>query len=126
MAAYLAEWTRKETGSALAGARPLSFGHVGDGNIHFTVIQPAGADRAAFMRHGAGITERIHDIALALGGSISAEHGVGAYNREEFERVVAPLERDLFVRIKTALDPDKRMNLAVLPGAKSPISMTSD
>lgn len=104
--------------AAVQGARPLSFGHVGDGNIHFTVIQPEGADRAAFMRHAAGITARTHDIALALGGSISAEHGIGVYKRDEFERVVDPVERDLFVRIKTALDPDNRMNPGVLLGGR--------
>ena len=98
----------------MEAARPLSFGNVGDGNIHFTVIQPEGADRAAFMAHGEAITLRTHDIALSLGGSISAEHGIGFYKRDEFERVVDPVERDLFVRIKAALDPDNRMNPGVL------------
>lgn len=100
--------------AAVEGARPLSFGHVGDGNIHFTVLQPESADRESFMAHGEAITRRTHDIALSLGGSISAEHGVGVYKRDEFERVVDPVERDLFVRIKTALDPENRMNPGVL------------
>jgi len=98
----------------IAGARPLSFGHVGDGNIHFTVIQPKSADRADFLLHAAEVTARTHDIALSLGGSISAEHGIGIYKRDEFERVVDPVELALFVRIKAAIDPENRMNPGVL------------
>jgi len=95
-------------------ARPLSFGHVGDGNIHFTVIQPEGADAGSFMAHAPDLTARIHDIALALGGSISAEHGIGLFKRDEFERVVDPVELALFKQIKSALDPDGRMNPGVM------------
>jgi D-lactate dehydrogenase (cytochrome) len=98
----------------VAAARPLSFGHVGDGNIHFTVIQPDGADAGTFKAHASALTARTHDIALALGGSISAEHGVGLYKRDEFERVVDPVEMGLFRQIKSALDPDGRMNPGVL------------
>ena len=96
------------------GARPLSFGHVGDGNIHFTVVQPDGADRAAFLEHSTEITIRTHDIALALGGSISAEHGIGFYRRDEFERVVDPVELAMFRQIKTAFDPDNLMNPGIV------------
>jgi len=96
------------------GARPLSFGHVGDGNIHFTVIQPEGGEKDAFMIREREIVARTHDIALALGGSISAEHGIGLYKRDEFERVVDPVEMTLFRQIKSALDPEGRMNPGVL------------
>jgi len=96
------------------GARPLSFGHIGDGNIHFTVIQPEGADASGFMARSAEMIARTHDIALALGGSISAEHGIGLYKRDEFERIVDPVELALFWQIKKALDPAGRMNPGVL------------
>jgi FAD/FMN-containing dehydrogenase len=96
------------------GARPLSFGHIGDGNIHFTVIQPEGSDSAAFMNHASDMIAQTHDIALSLGGSISAEHGIGLYKRDEFERVVDPVELALFRQVKMALDPDGRMNPGVL------------
>lgn len=111
------EFIRRASSAALdlvEGARPLSFGHIGDGNIHFTVIQPDGADGAAFMAHAGDMIAGTHDIALALGGSISAEHGIGLYKRNEFERVVDPVELALFRQIKMALDPDGRMNPGVL------------
>lgn len=111
------EFIRRASQAALdqvEGARPLSFGHIGDGNIHFTVIQPEGADSAAFLAQAPAMIARTHDIALALGGSISAEHGIGLYKRDEFERVVDPVELALFRQIKAALDPDGRMNPGVL------------
>ncbi|MDI1326207.1 MAG: FAD-binding oxidoreductase [Brevundimonas sp.] len=96
------------------GCRPLSFGHIGDGNIHFTVIQPSGDEPPSFLKHAPEVMARVHDIALALGGSISAEHGVGTYKRDEFHRVVDAVELDLFGRIKSAIDPSWRMNPGVL------------
>jgi len=96
------------------GARPLSFGHVGDGNIHFTVLRPIDAEPAVFLKHADRLTSSTHDIALALGGSISAEHGIGTNKLDEFERIVDPVELGLFKRIKHALDPDDRMNPGVL------------
>jgi FAD/FMN-containing dehydrogenase len=108
---------KRATAAALAlvpGARPLSFGHVGDGNIHFTVLRPVDADPAAFLKHAGSITSCTHDSALALGGSISAEHGIGSSKLDEFERIVDPVELGLFQRIKQALDPEGRMNPGVL------------
>jgi len=96
------------------GARPLSFGHVGDGNIHFTVLRPVDAEPAAFLKHANSIASCTHDIALALGGSISAEHGIGSSKLDEFERIVDPVELELFQRVKQALDPEGRMNPGVL------------
>lgn len=104
------------------GCRPLSFGHVGDGNIHFTVIQPVGADGPSFLLNGPEVTARVHDIALALGGSISAEHGIGTYKRAEFDRIVDDVELDLFRRIKSAIDPEWRMNPGVLLSKQSELS----
>lgn len=100
--------------ATVRGCRPLSFGHVGDGNIHFTVIQPLDGDGGSFLRQAPEVTARVHDIALALGGSISAEHGIGTYKRAEFDRIVDDVELDLFRRIKSAIDPTWRMNPGVL------------
>jgi FAD/FMN-containing dehydrogenase len=121
------EFIARATAAAQAqvpGARPLSFGHVGDGNIHFTVLRPEDADPAAFLAHAHSIISRTHDIALSLGGSISAEHGIGSYKLDEFERVVDPVELGLFKRIKQALDPDHRMNPGVL--LRHPGNRTAD
>lgn len=113
----VADFIAKAAASAKAefpGARPLSFGHIGDGNIHFTVLPPPDADIPQFQRHAETIVSKTHDIALSLGGSISAEHGIGFAKLDEFERVVDPVELELFKRIKHAFDPDRRMNPGVL------------
>jgi FAD/FMN-containing dehydrogenase len=102
--------------AALPGVRPVPFGHVGDGNIHFNLTQPAGADKAAYLARWEEITRRVHDVALALGGSISAEHGVGRFKRAEMLRVKSPVELDMMRRVKRALDPENLMN----PGALIP------
>lgn len=96
------------------GVKPLSFGHVGDGNIHITVVLPEGADRKAFVAHPPQMIPGTHDIVLELGGSISTEYGIGLYKRDEFERLVNPVELRLFRRIKDARSPDGRLNPGVL------------
>jgi len=98
----------------LPGARPLSFGHIGDGNIHFTVLPPDGDTNGRLRTQAHAITAQTHDIALSLGGSISAEHGIGTFKLDEFERVVDPVELSLFQHVKHALDPEGRMNPGVL------------
>jgi len=94
----------------LPGIRPYPFGHVGDGNIHFNVARPADMEGAAFLARSAEITRTLHDIALDLGGSISAEHGIGSRKRDELRRVRSATELDLMRRIKSALDPADRFN----------------
>ena len=69
-----------------APRRPLAFGHIGDGNVHFNVSQPPGADAEAFLAEWRPMNRLIHDLAHELGGSISAEHGVGQLKREEIRR----------------------------------------
>ncbi|HYD30368.1 MAG TPA: FAD-binding oxidoreductase, partial [Azospirillaceae bacterium] len=101
---------------AIVGVRPLPFGHVGDGNIHFNLTQPAGADTAAFLARWDEINRLVHDIALGLGGSISAEHGIGRAKRGELARVKSPVEMDLMRRVKRALDPLGLMNPGKLLG----------
>ncbi len=92
------------------GIRPVPFGHVGDGNIHFNLSQPVGADRAGFLGRWDELQAVVNDVALALGGSISAEHGIGRFKVEELERVKDPVSLDLMRRIKHAIDPEGIMN----------------
>ena len=92
------------------GIRPVPFGHVGDGNLHFNLSQPVGADPKTFFAHRDEIHEAVHDITVALGGSISAEHGIGLAKREEARRYKSETEIALMRRVKTALDPKGILN----------------
>jgi FAD/FMN-containing dehydrogenase len=94
----------------IPGARPVPFGHVGDGNIHFNVNQPVGADTEAYLAQWDTLNEVVHDIVLSMDGSISAEHGIGTFKREELSRVKSPIELDLMRRVKAALDPQGLLN----------------
>jgi FAD/FMN-containing dehydrogenase len=94
----------------LPGARVVAFGHVGDGNIHFDVLPPEGGDAAV---HGAlrqAAAARIHDVATGLGGSISAEHGLGVMKAAEALRYKDPAEIAAMRAIRAALDPQRIMN----------------
>jgi len=95
---------------ALPGIRPVPFGHVGDGNIHFNLSQPLGADRAAFLARWEEMNRIVHDIVAARNGSISAEHGIGRMKVEELTHYKTKTELDLMRKIKAALDPDGIMN----------------
>ncbi len=92
------------------GIRPVPFGHVGDGNIHFNLTQPEGADSAAFMARWDEVQTAVNDIVCRLEGSISAEHGIGRIKRHELARVKSPVELDLLRVVKTAFDPKGIMN----------------
>ena len=94
----------------LPGIRPVPFGHVGDGNVHFNLSQPEGADRGEFLSRWGEFNRIVHDIVARYNGSISAEHGVGRLRREELGHYKAPIELDLMRKIKAALDPDGLMN----------------
>jgi FAD/FMN-containing dehydrogenase len=95
---------------AVAGARVVAFGHIGDGNVHFNLMQPEGADVAAFLARGAEITTRVHDFAAELEGSFSAEHGIGVLKKPDLERYKSPVELNLMRALKRTLDPDNIMN----------------
>jgi FAD/FMN-containing dehydrogenase len=95
---------------AIDGVQVVAFGHIGDGNVHFNVMQPAGADVAAFLGRGGEITSRVHDIAAELDGSFSAEHGIGVLKKHELERYKSPVELELMRTLKRSLDPKGIMN----------------
>ena len=90
--------------------RPVPFGHVGDGNLHFNFTQPAGMDPGTYLAKWEALNRVVHDIVVAHGGSISAEHGIGVLKREAARRYKSATELDLMARIKRALDPKGIMN----------------
>jgi FAD/FMN-containing dehydrogenase len=98
----------------MPGIRPVAFGHAGDGNIHFNLTQPMGADPAAYLAQWEDFNRIVHDVALGLDGSISAEHGIGRFKREEMALIKSAPELDMMRRVKTALDPDGVMNPGVM------------
>ncbi|HXP74902.1 MAG TPA: FAD-binding oxidoreductase [Stellaceae bacterium] len=97
--------------------RPLAFGHVGDGNIHFNISEPIRADRKAdpaatkaFLARRPEINAIVHGIVSEMGGSISAEHGIGILKRDELPRYKPAVALDLMRAVKRALDPQDVMN----------------
>jgi FAD/FMN-containing dehydrogenase len=95
-------------------ARIAAFGHIGDGNIHYDVLRPdGGSDAEHAARRDEGSRE-VHDIVAKLGGSISAEHGLGAMKTEEARRYKDPVEIEVLQAIRRALDPKRIMNPRVL------------
>ena len=92
------------------GCRMVTFGHLGDGNLHYNVSAPAGVDDQHFIASQADINLIVHDSVDRHGGSISAEHGIGALKREEMQRYKSPVELQLMRSIKQALDPLNLMN----------------
>jgi FAD/FMN-containing dehydrogenase len=94
------------------GVRIVAFGHMGDGNFHYTLLQPLGMERAAFP--AGALTQKVYEAATALGGSISAEHGVGAARTGDLIRFKDAESIALMRTIKQAIDPHRIMNPRVL------------
>ena len=92
------------------GCRMVSFGHLGDGNLHYNVSPPIGVADTDFLTQQAAINRVVHDSVDRFGGSISAEHGLGALKRDEILRYKSPVELQLMRAIKKALDPNGLMN----------------
>ena len=95
---------------AWPGIRIVAFGHVGDGNLHYNQSKPEAGENAAFIAAQPQVNEMVHDIVHQLGGSISAEHGIGQLKREEILRYKSPLEMQMMRTIKQAFDPSGLMN----------------
>ena len=95
---------------AQQGTRLVTFGHLGDGNLHYNVSPPEGVAPGVFVMHTAAINRIVHDSVARFGGSISAEHGLGQLKREEIRRYKSSLELELMRKIKSALDPHGIMN----------------
>ncbi len=97
----------------IPGCRPVPFGHLGDGNIHFNISQPVGADKAGFLARWGDVDHVVHAILHEMHGSISAEHGIGRLKRDLLPGVKDPVALDLMRALKATLDPKGLMN----PGA---------
>jgi FAD/FMN-containing dehydrogenase len=94
----------------IPGVRPVPFGHVGDGNIHYNVSQPVGADKEAFLVRWYEVNAVVDDVVAKLGGSISAEHGIGVMKRDLLPGVKDPVALNLMRTLKRTLDPNNILN----------------
>jgi FAD/FMN-containing dehydrogenase len=94
----------------IPGARPLPFGHLGDGNIHYNVTQPIDADKAEYLKRWDDVNAAVFAVVKKFGGSISAEHGVGVVKRDILPSVKDPVALDLMRTLKRTLDPKGILN----------------
>ena len=90
--------------------RPNPLGHIGDGNLHFSFMGPKGMDRQTLTQYSGAITRTVNDLITSMGGSISAEHGIGIEKMDELARCRSKTELDIMRTIKRALDPKDIMN----------------
>lgn len=97
-----------------------AYGHAGDGNIHFNVLPPLDLAEADARARGVAITARLYDIVTALGGSVSAEHGIGRTRQRVYWTGMSPVHRRLVSTLKNAIDPAGLMN----PGCLFPVTET--
>jgi FAD/FMN-containing dehydrogenase len=117
--------------AAHPGARAVAFGHLGDGNVHFHVLAPAGAVRGVWEdAEGKAVSAQVYDLVTAWGGSISAEHGIGQMKVDELARLHDPAALAVMRAVKQALDPRGLLNpgklLALAPGpAPSPLAQAA-
>ena len=104
----------ERAGAALAARWPdirvVAFGHIGDGNLHYNLSKAVADANATFIARTAEVNGIVHDLVCELGGSISAEHGLGQLKREEVLRYKPALEMELMRRVKQAFDPAGLMN----------------
>ncbi len=97
-------------GAHVSGARLVAYGHVGDGNLHFNLTEAPGATPGALAGRAAEVQRVLHDLAVSLGGSFSAEHGIGRLKVAELERYAPATELELMHAVKRAFDPHGIMN----------------
>jgi FAD/FMN-containing dehydrogenase len=95
---------------AVPGTRPVPFGHLGDGNIHFNFSAPKGGDETAFLDRWIEVNRIVHDLVNDFGGSISAEHGIGVMKRDDLLRYKSAAELDVMRALKRTLDPNNILN----------------
>ncbi len=107
--AFIAEANAAVT-TLIPGCRPLPFGHLGDGNIHYNVNQPEDADKAAFLARWDEVNAAVFAVVAKYGGSISAEHGIGVMKRDLLPRVKDKVALDLMRTLKATLDPKGILN----------------
>ncbi|HXE16390.1 MAG TPA: FAD-binding oxidoreductase [Stellaceae bacterium] len=100
----------KAVKDVLPEIRPVAFGHVGDGNVHFNLCEPVGADSKKFLARWDEFARIVHDIVADMDGSFSAEHGIGRLKVEELAHYRSALELSLMRKIKNAIDPLGEMN----------------
>ncbi|MDB5650272.1 MAG: hydroxyacid dehydrogenase, partial [Hyphomicrobiales bacterium] len=91
-------------------ARPVPFGHLGDGNIHYNISQPVGGDKQAFLDRWSEANDIVHGIVAQHQGSISAEHGIGLMKRDLLPGVKDPVAMEVMHAIKKTLDPKGILN----------------
>ncbi|XSC47546.1 FAD-linked oxidase C-terminal domain-containing protein [Bradyrhizobium sp. RDT10] len=101
---------RSDIEASFADALIVPFGHVGDGNIHLNVVLPAALEAESTAERSKRIGDLVYDIALSLGGTFSAEHGIGRAKVDLLEKKRDPVEIDLMRRIKDTLDEDGSFN----------------
>jgi FAD/FMN-containing dehydrogenase len=94
----------------IPGVRPLPFGHLGDGNIHYNVTQPVGADKAAYLARWDEVNAAVFAVVAKFGGSISAEHGIGVVKRDLLPKVKDSVAYELMCTLKRTLDPKGILN----------------
>ncbi|MAU62133.1 MAG: hydroxyacid dehydrogenase [Parvibaculum sp.] len=109
MAEFIARAT-KAVSERLPGIRPVPFGHIGDGNVHFNLSQPVEMDKGEFLALWSEMNGIVHGIVREMGGSISAEHGVGQLKRDEIAATKSPVEIGMMRALKQALDPKGILN----------------
>jgi FAD/FMN-containing dehydrogenase len=90
--------------------RPYPLGHIGDGNLHFSFMGPKGMDRQTLTQYSAAITRVVNDLITSMGGSISAEHGIGIEKIDELAHCRSKTELDIMRTVERALDPKNIMN----------------
>lgn len=99
---------------ASPGVRPVIFGHIGDGNLHFNLTQPTSAnmevDKEAYLANWESLARIVHDITVEMKGSIGAEHGIGQLKRDDLDHYKDSVEMDLMRTLKKSIDPKGIMN----------------
>ncbi|MBL1419195.1 MAG: FAD-binding oxidoreductase [Alphaproteobacteria bacterium] len=96
--------------SVVPDARPVPFGHIGDGNLHYNISQPVDMDKQKFLNHWYDVADKVHDLVLSMNGSVSAEHGIGQMKFNDMRKIKSDIELTMMRQIKTQFDPKNILN----------------